>query len=79
MALLANIARELITLVLMPLLCAWFGPRAAIACGGSTTMDTTLPVIARFAGNEWVLPAIIHAMILDITVPFWVALFCAIN
>lgn len=77
-ALLANILRELIALVFMPLLVAWFGPRPAIACGGCTTMDTTLPVITRYAGSDYVLPAIIHAILLDLSVPFWVALFCSL-
>lgn len=76
-ALIANILRELIAIVFMPLLVAWFGPRSGISCGGCTTMDTTLPVISRYAGAGWVLTAIIHAMILDFSVPFWVALFCS--
>ena len=46
-ALLANIIRELLTLLLAPLLARWFGPLAPISAGGATTMDTTLPVPGR--------------------------------
>lgn len=77
-ALATNILRELFTLLLAPLLVRFLGPQYAISCGGCTTMDTTLPVITRCAGQEWLFPAIIHAMILDLSVPFWVTLFCSL-
>lgn len=77
-ALLCNVLRELFTLVAMPLLVRCFGPLAAIGCGGATSMDTTLPVIVRYAGPQFIFPAVIHAMILDLSVPFWVSLFCAL-
>lgn len=77
-ALLCNVFRELFTLLLAPLVVRLFGPVAAISCGGASTMDTTLPVIGRSAGSNWIFPAIIHAVILDLSVPFWVTLFCAI-
>lgn len=77
-ALLCNVMRELFTLLFTPLLIKFFGPAAAISCGGATTMDTTLPVISRYAGSLWIFPAIIHAIILDFSVPFWVTLFCSL-
>lgn len=78
LALIANIAREMFTLVSTPVLVYIFGPMAAISCGGATTMDTTLPIITCYAGNRWIMPAILHAMIIDFSVPFWVTLFCSI-
>ena len=42
-ALLANIIREVFTLLGAPLLVRFFGPLSPISCGGATTMDTTLP------------------------------------
>lgn len=39
-ALLANIIREMATLLLTPLLARWFGPLAPISSGGATSMDT---------------------------------------
>lgn len=77
-ALVCNILRELFTLLLAPLLARFFGPESVIVSGGSTSIDTTLPVISRYAGRDWVLPAIAHGMILDFSVPFWVTLFCSL-
>lgn len=76
-ALLCNIARELFTLLFSAFICRIFGPLAAISCGGASTMDTTLPIISRVTGPAWVFPSIIHAVILDFSVPFWVTLFCS--
>ncbi|WP_297227830.1 lysine exporter LysO family protein [uncultured Desulfovibrio sp.] len=75
-ALMANIMRELITLLFAPLLVRWISPLAPISCGGASTMDTTLPIITRYAGQQWVFVSIVHAMILDFSVPFWVTFFC---
>ncbi|MGE9984299.1 lysine exporter LysO family protein [Desulfovibrio sp. SGI.169] len=77
-ALLSNILREILTLVGTPLLVRLLGPLAPIACGGASTMDTTLPVIARHAGRDWVFISIVHAMVLDFSVPFWVIFFCSL-
>lgn len=76
-ALVCNILRELFTLLLAPLIVKYAGPASLVSCGGCTTSDTTLPVIARWAGRDWILPAVLHAMILDFSVPFWVILFCS--
>lgn len=75
-ALMANILRELFALLAAPLLVRFFGPASLIVCGGCTTSDTTLPAIARYSGPAWILPAVLHAVILDFSVPFWVSLFC---
>lgn len=77
-ALVANVLRELFTLLFAPLLVRFLGPAALVSSGGCTTMDTTLPVIARYGGPHWILPAIVHAMLLDFSVPFWITLFCTL-
>ena len=77
-ALLSNILREILTLVGTPLLVRLLGPLAPISCGGASTMDTTLPIIARSAGRDWIFVSIVHAMILDFSVPFWVIFFCTL-
>ena len=77
-ALLSNILREILTLVGTPLLVRLLGPLAPISCGGASTMDTTLPIIARYAGRDWIFVSIVHAMILDFSVPFWVLFFCTL-
>lgn len=75
-ALLSNIAREIITLLGAPLLVRWAGPLAAISSGGATTMDTTLPVITRFSGKQFVILSIYHGFVVDFSVPFLVTVFC---
>lgn len=75
-ALAANIIREIITLLGAPLLVRWFGKLAPICAGGATTMDTTLPVISRFSGKEWVVISIFHGFVVDFSVPFLVTFFC---
>ena len=75
-ALAANIIREIITLLGAPLLVCWFGKLAPICTGGATTMDTTLPVITRFSGKEFVVVSIFHGFIVDFSVPFLVTFFC---
>ena len=77
-ALISNIARELMTLLFTPLLVRFMGPTAAISCGGASTLDTTLPVITRYAGKQWIFISIVHALVLDFSVPFWVTFFCGI-
>lgn len=77
-ALMSNIIREIFTLLLAPLLVVWFGKLAPIAAGGATTMDTTLPVITKFSGKEFVIIAISHGIMVDFTVPFLVTFFCKI-
>lgn len=77
-ALLSNISREIITLLFAPLFVKYFSKLAPISAGGATTMDTTLPIIARFSGQNFVIIAIFHGFIVDLSVPFLVVLFCSI-
>ena len=78
-ALLANISREILTLLAAPLLVRWFGNLAPISAGGATTMDTTLPIITRTAGQQFVVVSIFHGFVVDFSVPFLVTLFCSIS
>ena len=77
-ALLANISRELLTLLCAPLLVRWFGRLSPISAGGATTMDTTLPVITRFSGNAYVVLSVFHGFVVDFSVPFLVTFFCSL-
>lgn len=74
-ALLANIMREFIVLVAAPWIAKYFGKLAPISAGGATTMDTTLPIITKFSGTEYVVIALFHGMIIDFSVPLWVSFF----
>ncbi|WP_333578563.1 lysine exporter LysO family protein [Leyella stercorea] len=77
-ALLANIIREMITLLLTPLLAKWFGPLAPISSGGATTMDTTLPIITQTVGQRYVALSIYHGFVTDFTVLFVVTMWCTL-
>ncbi len=75
-ALLANIFRELLTLLLTPVFVRYFGPLSPILSGGATSMDTTLPVIAQYSGKQYVLLSVFNGLILTVLVPFLVTMFC---
>lgn len=77
-ALLANIIREVITLLGAPLMVRYCGPLAPISSGGATTMDTTLPIITRTSGQEFVILSLFHGFLVDFSVPFLVTLFCSL-
>lgn len=77
-ALLANIFRELAALLLVPFLARRFGKLAPISVGGATTMDTTLPVITRSVGPEYVVVSVFHGFVTDFSVPFLVTFFCTL-
>ncbi len=74
-ALLANIMREFIVLIAAPWMVKYFGKLAPISAGGATTMDTTLPIITRFSGTDYVVVALFHGMIIDFSVPLWMSFF----
>lgn len=72
LALVSNIMREVITLLFAPVLVAVFGKLAPIASGGATSMDSTLPVVRKFSGKDYVLISIFNGTVLTILVPLLV-------
>lgn len=77
-ALLANIIREMVTLLLSPVLAKVFGPLAPISSGGVTSMDTTLPIIMASSGEQYSAVSIFHGFILDFSIPFLVTSWCTL-
>ena len=77
-ALISNITREIITLLLAPFLVKNFGKLSPISAGGATTMDTTFPVILKYSGQEYAVVSIYHGFIVDLSVPFLVTFFCSL-
>ena len=75
-ALLANIYREILTLLIAPLLAKVFGPLAPISSGGATTMDTTMPIISQTCGQQYVVVSLFHGFVVDFSVPFLVTMWC---
>ncbi len=68
-ALLANMARELATLITAPLLARHFGRLAPIASGGATAMDTTLPIITQSVGTEYAVVSVVSGAVLTLVAP----------
>ncbi len=68
-ALLSNIMREVLTLLLAPLMIVVAGKLAPVCSGGATSMDTTLPIITASSGKEFAIIALFHGMVLTIAVP----------
>lgn len=75
-ALLTNIFRELLSLVGAPWFRKYFGSLAPVSAAGVNSMDVVLPTITRFSGKEMIPVAILHGILLDMSVPFFVTLFC---
>jgi len=71
-ALISNIFREIITLLITPIFVKFFGKIAPIASGGATAMDTTLPIITKFSGKEYAIISVFSGIILTVLVPFLV-------
>jgi uncharacterized membrane protein YbjE (DUF340 family) len=73
-AFLANMARESLAFILIPLLAATRRPYAAIGAGGATAMDVTLPLIEQCLGPDSVPVSFTSGAILSLSVPVLVPL-----
>ncbi|SFQ99241.1 lysine exporter LysO family protein [Desulfoscipio geothermicus] len=74
LAFLTNISRELLAFVLIPALAVRLGHLVAVSPGGATTMDTTLPLIARSTDADTTVIAVVNGTTLSALVPFLVPL-----
>ena len=74
-ALLANIFREMTALIGAPLIYKLFGRFAPISAAGVTSTDILLPSITKYSGQDSIPIAIIHGLLINISVPFFVSLF----
>ncbi len=73
-ALLSNISREIITLLLTPVFAKYFGKLAPISSGGATSMDTTLPIITKYIGSDYAIISVFSGVVLTILIPFIIAI-----
>ncbi len=73
-AFLANVFRELLAIICIPLVAAKIGHLAAVAPGGATTMDVTLPLVAKSTSKDVTMAAFISGVILSGLVPILVPL-----
>lgn len=77
LAFLANVMREMLAMLLIPLVARRLGRITAVAPGGATAMDVTLPIIARCAGEDVAVVAFLSGALLSLAVPLLVPLFAA--
>ena len=75
-ALLTNIFREMMALLGTPIIKKYFGKLAPISAAGVNSMDVLLPSISRYSGKEMIPIAILHGILIDISVPVFVSFFC---
>ncbi|MBP8851012.1 MAG: lysine exporter LysO family protein [Breznakibacter sp.] len=73
MALIANLFREVSTILLFPIIAKAFGRFGGIASGGATSMDTTLPLIVRYSGKEMAVVAIYTGLVITMLVPLLIS------
>lgn len=76
LALLANVIREVVSLVGAPVFTRMFGKFAPISAAGINSMDVMLPSISRCSGKDMVPFAIFHGITLELSVPLLVTMFC---
>ncbi len=75
-ALLSNIFREMFALVGAPLIRKYFGYLAPISAAGIGSSDISLAVITKYCGMNAAPIAIIHGLLINVTMPFFVSFFC---
>jgi len=79
LAFLTNVFREILAIILIPLLAKWENEIIVVAPGGATTMDTTLPLISEsVVQREVVAIAFISGAVLSSLVPILVPLLIKI-
>lgn len=76
-AFLANVFREVLAFLLIPGLARHVGSLAAIAPGGATTMDSTLPMISKVTDTQTALIAFMSGLILTASVPLLIPFLLA--
>ena len=72
---LSNVFRELLAVILIPVLAKKFNGYTAIAPAGATSMDTTLPLISKATNSEVAVVAFINGVVLSSLVPIFVPFF----
>lgn len=76
-SLLAEVIRELLAFLLIPLV-MYKKPFVGIGYGGATTLDFTLPLIQRYGGIQYVPIAIANGFILTLAMPVLMGFFLAL-
>ncbi|MBC8578432.1 lysine exporter LysO family protein [Zhenhengia yiwuensis] len=74
-AFLANLFREILSFMLIPIVAKYCNHYTAIAPAAATSEDTTLPVLIKYTSEEVVIMAVINGVICYMMVPVLTNLF----
>ena len=69
LAFLSNVCREVLAFVLIPLLAKRGWKASCVSVAGATSMDTTLPMVARCCGSEATAASFVHGLAFSLLVP----------
>jgi len=72
---LANIFREILTFVVVPVVAVRLNYASAIAPGGATSMDTTLGIISKHTDGQTAVLAFVNGVVCTLIVPLLIPLF----
>ena len=77
-AFLANVLREILSILLIPVIAQRLGFLECVAAAGATAMDTVLPVIVRATNRRMTIYAFASGLICSLLVPLLVPLIAGI-
>lgn len=77
-AFLTNVVREIIALIVVPLIARYIGYLECIAPCGATAMDTALPVVSRSTNSQTTIISFVSGVILSLVVPILVSIMIKI-
>ncbi|MGF7058182.1 lysine exporter LysO family protein [Brassicibacter mesophilus] len=74
LAFISNVTREIIALLIIPIIAKYIGDFESIAPAGATSMDTSLPLISSSTNPETAIVSFINGVILSTAVPILVSI-----
>lgn len=77
-AFLANLFREILSFMIIPIVAKYCNPYTAIAPAAATSEDTTLPVLIKYTSEEVVVMAVINGVICSMMVPILINFFYSV-
>jgi uncharacterized membrane protein YbjE (DUF340 family) len=77
-AFLSNLIREVLAIITVPFIAKYIGYIEAVAPGGATSMDTTLPIITKYTDSKTAVLAFISGVVLSTLVPIIVPIIIAL-
>lgn len=73
-AFLSSLMREFIAFFMIPVLVKYLNTYCAIAAAGATSEDTTLPMLIKYSGEEFIIISVINGVLCSVAVPILINL-----